>query len=83
MDVDEIASRLEIEHVLTLYCLGVDAGDAEAIKQSFHPDATDEHGPFQGLGWSSQPGCSIRPSTPKRAVTTRSATCSSSLTRPM
>jgi SnoaL-like domain len=51
MDIDEIASRLEIEHALTLYCLGVDAGDAEAIKRSFHPDATDEHGPWQGLGW--------------------------------
>jgi hypothetical protein len=51
MDIDEISSRLEIEHVLTLYCLGVDAGDGDAIKRSFHSDATDEHGPFQGLGW--------------------------------
>jgi hypothetical protein len=51
MDTDEIGSRLEIQELLTLYCFGVDAGDGELIRRSFHPDATDEHGTFQGLGW--------------------------------
>src|SRR5262245_50181688 len=52
MTVDEIGSRLEIQHILTLYCRGVDFGDGEMIKKAFHSDATDEHGPFHnGTGW--------------------------------
>lgn len=50
IDLDELASRIEIEHVLVRYCRGVDRGDAQILASVYHPDAIDEHGPFRGLG---------------------------------
>ncbi len=46
----EILDRYEIEQVLRRYCRGVDRGDAELIRSVYHPDATDDHGGFKGLG---------------------------------
>lgn len=31
------------------YCRGVDRADAELTRSAYHPDATDDHGSYQGL----------------------------------
>ncbi|MBV9659644.1 MAG: nuclear transport factor 2 family protein [Acidimicrobiales bacterium] len=51
MDQNEIVAHLEIRQALFRYCRGVDRSDADLIKSAFHPDATDAHGAFKGLGW--------------------------------
>ena len=30
------------------YCRGIDRRDMELVRSAFHPDAYDDHGPFQG-----------------------------------
>jgi ketosteroid isomerase-like protein len=40
----------EIRALLARYVRGVDRADIEMIKSCFHPDATENHGPFQGSG---------------------------------
>ena len=49
--IEQLAAHLEIERALVVYCRGVDRGDPALIREAFHPDAIDEHGPFVGLGW--------------------------------
>ncbi len=45
-----VEDRYLIEEVLRQYCRGVDRGDAALIRGVYHPDATDDHGAFKGLG---------------------------------
>jgi len=39
-----------IERCLVDYCRGVDRGDAALVASVYHPDGTDDHGSFKGLG---------------------------------
>lgn len=51
MDLEALAADLEIRRVLARYCRAVDRGDIALLKSVYHPDATDDHGSFQGSGW--------------------------------
>ena len=44
----ELAARREIEDVILRYCRGIDRLDRAQVRDCYHPDATDEHGSFQG-----------------------------------
>lgn len=44
----QLASRAEIETVLNRYCAAVDRLDLAALREVYHPDATDDHGAFVG-----------------------------------
>lgn len=51
--MDEIAHLLaerEIRRRLLDYCRGIDRCDADLVASVYHPDATDDHGGFKGLG---------------------------------
>jgi len=50
VDVKEALAHLEIRHVLSVYARGVDRADLETLSSVYHPDATDDHGSFSGLG---------------------------------
>lgn len=50
LGVDELSAHIEIRQQLMRYCRGVDRRDAEVIRSVYHPDATDDHGSFKGLG---------------------------------
>jgi len=43
-----IADRAEIYATLVRYCRGVDRRDAAMIRSTYHPDAHDDHGTYQG-----------------------------------
>jgi hypothetical protein len=40
-----------IQDVLHRFCRGMDRGDVDLAKSTFHPDAHDAHGIFEGTGW--------------------------------
>jgi ketosteroid isomerase-like protein len=46
--LDELLAKQEIREVILRFCRGIDRRDVELIESAFHPDATDNHGPFQG-----------------------------------
>ena len=39
-----------IRRCLHRYCRGIDRCDADLVASAYHPDATDDHGAFNGLG---------------------------------
>jgi ketosteroid isomerase-like protein len=43
-----LADRAEITDVMYRWCRAVDRRDWDAVRQVFHPDAIDNHGPFVG-----------------------------------
>lgn len=50
---DEVRRLLDEQAIyrrLVDYCRGVDRGDAALVASVFHPDGTDDHGSFTGLG---------------------------------
>jgi hypothetical protein len=49
-EIRALLDRQQIYEVLARYCRGVDRGDVELIRSVYHPDATDDHGMFKGLG---------------------------------
>lgn len=49
-NIQRLLDEREIHRRLTDYCRGVDRCDAELIASVYHPDATDDHGSFVGLG---------------------------------
>jgi hypothetical protein len=49
-DVQRLLDERAIRRRLLEYCRGVDRLDAELIRGVYHPDATDDHGSFRGLG---------------------------------
>jgi 3-phenylpropionate/cinnamic acid dioxygenase small subunit len=50
LEINESLARLEIQNVLWRYARGVDRGDYDTIASVYHPDGTDEHVDFEGLG---------------------------------
>ncbi len=46
--VSILLAEREIRSVLALYCRGIDRVDLELVRACFHPDATDDHGRYQG-----------------------------------
>jgi hypothetical protein len=46
--LDRIDDRLEIEHVLKLYCRAVDRSDWALLESCFHPEASVSNGAFAG-----------------------------------
>ena len=50
MNLEELCAREQIREVLYSYCRGLDRGDVKLIEGVYHPDATDYHGTFKGLG---------------------------------
>src|SRR5687768_13411129 len=49
-ELQRLLDEREIERRLADYCRGVDRGDAELVASVYHPDGTDDHGSFRGLG---------------------------------
>ncbi len=53
-DIDDQLQRVlderAIDRRLLDYCRGVDRGDAALVASVYHPDGTDDHGSFKGLG---------------------------------
>lgn len=47
-NLQRLIDRAEIEDVMRRYARGVDRGDWEAVRSTYHPDARDEHGEYQG-----------------------------------
>jgi hypothetical protein len=52
MTIDEtlqdLGSRLAIQHALSLYCRGIDRLDEQLIAAAYWPDAAEDHGIFKG-----------------------------------
>lgn len=48
--VQRLIDRAQIEEVLNRYCRGVDRCDEAELAAVYHPDGTDDHGTFSGLG---------------------------------
>ena len=49
-DLQQLLDERAIRRRLVEYCRGVDRGDAELVASIYHPDGTDDHGSFKGLG---------------------------------
>ncbi|MGI9611982.1 MAG: nuclear transport factor 2 family protein [Acidimicrobiales bacterium] len=47
---DKILAEREIRRRLLEYCRGVDRCDVDLVASTYHPDAIDDHGSFQGTG---------------------------------
>jgi SnoaL-like domain len=50
IELERLFDERAIRRRLLDYCRGVDRGDAELVASVYHPDATDDHGSFKGLG---------------------------------
>lgn len=48
MNLEELADHHEIRQTLYRYCRGIDRRDYELVRSCYHPDATDDHGPYSG-----------------------------------
>lgn len=44
----QVLDRLQIQDCLARYARGVDRGDWELVRSTYHPDATDQHGEYRG-----------------------------------
>jgi len=44
----QLLDKEEIREQIYRYCRAVDRGDKELMRQVYHPDATDQHGVFNG-----------------------------------
>jgi uncharacterized protein (TIGR02246 family) len=49
-DLQQLLDERAIRRRLVDYCRGVDRGDAALVASVYHPDGTDDHGSFKGLG---------------------------------
>jgi len=43
-----IVDRLQIQDAIFRYCRGIDRQDYDAVRSTYHSDAIDLHGPYQG-----------------------------------
>jgi hypothetical protein len=49
--LQRLADELQIHKVLATYCRGVDRCDKAILQSAYWPDATEEHGIFNGKAW--------------------------------
>jgi hypothetical protein len=49
-DLQRLLDEQAIQRRLLDYCRGVDRGDQALLASVYHPDGTDDHGSFKGLG---------------------------------
>jgi len=47
--IEEMMHKEAIREQIYTYCRAVDRGDKELMRGVYHPDATDNHGVFEGL----------------------------------
>jgi ketosteroid isomerase-like protein len=47
-EVQVLLDQQAIRDVVLRYCRGIDRLDLELVRACYHPDATDDHGPFRG-----------------------------------
>ena len=65
-NLDDKLQRLidkdEIRDLISRYARGVDRADWDLVRDTYHPDATDDHGDYKGEweGLSSLPGIALR-----------------------
>ncbi len=50
-DIQTLADREAIREVLARYCRGIDRCDMTLLKSVYWPEATDDHGTFNGNAW--------------------------------
>lgn len=48
MNIDDVVARERIRDVVLRYARGVDRRDYDLVRSCYHPDATDDHGPYKG-----------------------------------
>ncbi|MCJ7436647.1 MAG: nuclear transport factor 2 family protein, partial [Acidimicrobiia bacterium] len=48
MTLQDLAAQQEIRDVLIRYTRGIDRMDADLVRSTYHPDAHDDHGAYQG-----------------------------------
>src|SRR3954447_13095720 len=48
VELRRLLDRQAIHDVVLRYCRGIDRMDLDAVRECYHPDATDEHGSFSG-----------------------------------
>lgn len=48
MNVDDLIDHHDIRQTLYRYCRGIDRRDYDLVRGCYHPDATDDHGPYTG-----------------------------------
>lgn len=46
--VQQLLDREAIRECMYRYCRGIDRCDEQALRSAYWPDATDQHGPYQG-----------------------------------
>jgi hypothetical protein len=46
--IDDLLAKQEIRDVMMRYCRGVNRLDMDLVRSCFHPDAWENHGPFNG-----------------------------------
>ena len=49
-DLARLLAERAIRRRLLEYCRGIDRCDEELVASAYHPDGTDDHGSFRGLG---------------------------------
>lgn len=47
-DISTLLDYEGIRHATAVYCRGIDRLDGDLIREAYHPDAYDDHGPFKG-----------------------------------
>ncbi len=50
-DIQSLVDRESIRDVLVRYCRGIDRCDEAVLRSAYWPDATDDHGSFNGNAW--------------------------------
>ncbi|HEX7386334.1 MAG TPA: nuclear transport factor 2 family protein [Castellaniella sp.] len=54
--MEQLRAERDIKNTLQQYCRGVDRRDFERVREAYHADAEDHHGPYNGnidglIGW--------------------------------
>jgi hypothetical protein len=47
-DLERVVAEAAVRDVHLRYCRGIDRLDWDLVRSAYHPDAVDNHGPYQG-----------------------------------